>query len=207
MKSEQRKITHFGLLRHAETVWNRDKKIQGLHDSPLTPEGSQQAQKWGELLSTHSWDRMLVSDIGRAVQTASGINGALKIPMTTEKRLREQDWGDWTGQTVREIKDNDPRVLAQQTRAGWQFCPPNGENRLSVWQRSHKALCEAAANWAGETILVVTHEGVIKSLIYHLSERRFVPEEPPIIKSLHVHRLMYDGKGLQVEELNALELG
>jgi len=110
LKPEQHKNTHFGLLRHAETVWNRDKKIQGLNDSPLTPEGLQQAQKWGELLSTQSWDRMLVSDIGRAVQTATGINGALKIPMTIEKRLREQDWGDWTGQTIREIKENDQLI-------------------------------------------------------------------------------------------------
>jgi probable phosphoglycerate mutase len=204
---ENTQCTRFGLLRHAETVWNRKKKIQGLRDSPLTPEGSQQAQKWGALLSIHSWDRMLVSDIGRAVETATQINSILKIPVTTEKRLREQDWGNWTGQTVREIKDNDPQVLAQQTRAGWKFCPPNGENRLNVWQRSNMALCEAAVNWAGETILVVTHEGVIKSLIYHLSDRKFVPEEPSLIKSMHLHRLIYDGKGLQLDKLNALPLG
>ena len=195
------------MLRHAETVWNREKKIQGLHDSPLTSEGSQQAQNWGARLCAYSWDRMLVSDIGRAVETATRINDILDIPLTTEKRLREQDWGNWTGHSVREIKDSDPQVLAQQTRAGWSFCPPNGENRLKVWQRSHAALCEAAANWAGETILVVTHEGVIKSLIYHISGRQFVPEEPPLIKPMHLHRLIFDGKDLQLEKLNALPLG
>ncbi len=204
---ENTQCTRFGLLRHAETAWNREKKIQGLRDSPLTPEGSQQAQKWGALLSMHSWDRMLVSDIGRAVETATCINSVLKIPLTTEKDLREQDWGSWTGLTAREIKHNDPEVLAQQTQAGWKFCPPHGEDRLSVWQRSHAALCEAAANWRGETILVVTHEGVIKSLIYHLCGRRFMPAEPSIIKSTHLHRLFHDGKGLQLGELNALSMG
>ena len=199
--------TRFGLLRHAETIWNREKKIQGLSDSPLTREGSQQAQKWGDLLRVISWDRILVSDIGRAVETATRINRVIRIPMTTEKRLREQDWGSWTGKTAREIERHERQVLAEQTRAGWKFCPPKGEDRLSVWYRSHAALREAAETWPGQTILVVTHEGVIKSLIYHLSGRRFVPAEPPIIQTMHLHWLYDDRHGLQLGELNALPLG
>lgn len=198
--------TRFGLLRHAETIWNREKKIQGQSDSQLTREGALQAQKWGDLLSVVSWDRILVSDIGRAVETATRINSVIDIPMTSEKRLREQDWGSWTGKTVREIESHEPQVLVEQTRAGWKFCPPKGEDRLSVWQRSHAALCEAAANWCGETILVVTHEGVIKSLIYQLSGRRFVPGEPPIIQSMHLHWLLHDGRDLRLGELNAMPL-
>ena len=204
---EKTQNTRFGLLRHAETTWNRAKKIQGLSDSPLTREGSQQATKWGELLSAISWDRILVSDIDRAAETATRINSVLSIPMTAEKRLREQDWGNWTGKTVHEIESHEPQALAEQIQAGWKFCPPQGEDRLSVWQRSHAALCEAAENWPGETILVVTHEGVIKSLIYHLSGRRFVPGEPPIIKSMHLHWLRHHRQGLQLGELNALPLG
>ena len=206
MVIEKTQSTRFGLLRHAETVWNREKKIQGVSDSPLTREGSRMAEKWGEILSAISWDRILVSDIGRAFETAARINRVLKISMGAEKRLREQDWGSWTGKTVREIERHEPRVLAEQIQAGWKFCPPEGEDRLSVWQRSHNALCEAAENWSGQTILVVTHEGVIKSLIYHLSNRKFVPGEPPIIKSMHLHWLCHHRQGLQIEEMNALSL-
>ena len=199
--------TRFGLIRHAQTIWNREKRIQGQNDSPLTNEGKQQAEKWGEILSPISWDRILVSDIGRAFETATRINRLLQIPMTSEKRLREQNWGQWTGKTVREIKSGDPLLLAKQTRAGWKFCPPDGEDRVSVSQRSQTALSEAAAHWPAETILIVTHEGVIKSLIYHLSGRKFVPEEPPLIKSMHLHWLLHDPKGLRIGELNALPLG
>jgi probable phosphoglycerate mutase len=204
--AEKTQRTRFGLLRHAETLWNREKRIQGVSDSPLTREGYRQAEKWGKILSTIAWDRILVSDIGRALETATRINRVLKISIGVERRLREQDWGSWTSKTVREIESHEPQVLGEQTRAGWKFCPPEGEDRLSVWRRSHNALCEAAANWSGQTILVVTHEGVIKSLIYRLNGRKFVPGEPPIIRSMHLHWLRHHRHGLQVEDLNALPL-
>lgn len=200
-------ITRFGLIRHAQTAWNRAKRIQGQSDSRLTREGKLQADKWGDILSAISWDRILVSDIGRAFETAARINNICKIPMTADRRLREQDWGSWTGKTVRDIESDEPQLLVKQTAAGWQFCPPDGEDRRSVCKRSHAALVEAAANWPGETILIVTHEGVIKSLIYHLSGRNFLPEEPPLIRSMHLHWLLHNSKGLQIGELNALSLG
>jgi probable phosphoglycerate mutase len=199
--------TRFGLIRHAQTIWNREKKMQGQNDSALTREGKRQAQKWGELLNTLSWDRIIVSDSGRAFETATRINSLLQIPLTSEKRLREQNWGRWTGKTFKEIKSGDPQLLAKQTRSGWKFCPPDGEDRVSVSERSQIALCEAAARWPAETILIVTHEGVIKSLLYHFSGRKFLPEEPPLIKSMHLHWLFHDPGGLRIGGLNALPLG
>jgi probable phosphoglycerate mutase len=198
--------TRFGLIRHAQTQWNREKKIQGHYDSPLTNEGQRQAEKWGGLLNTVSWDRIIASDTGRAFETATRINTFLQISLTSDKRLREQNWGQWTGKTVREIKRDEPQVLAKQIRAGWKFCPPDGEDRGSVSERSQDALREAAGRWSGETILIVSHEGVIKSLIYHLSGRKFLPEEPPLIKPMHLHWLLHDPEGLRIGELNALPL-
>ena len=204
--SETLPTTRFGLLRHAQTLWNREKRIQGQNDSPLTNEGKRQAAKWRDILNPIFWDRIIASDTGRAFETATRINGLLQIPLTTDKRLREQNWGQWTGKTVREIKRDQPQVLAEQIRAGWKFCPPDGEDRMSVAERSQDALREAAGHWSGETILIVTHEGVIKSLIYHFSGRKFLPEEPPLIKSVHLHWLLHDAEGLRIGELNALPL-
>jgi probable phosphoglycerate mutase len=89
---------------------------------------------------------------------------------------------------------------------GWKFCPPGGEDRLSVWRRSHSALTEAAKRWCGNTILIVTHEGVIKSLIYHLSRRQFLPEEPALLKSHSLHWLVCGNNELRIEAVNALAL-
>src|SRR3972149_422963 len=87
--------TRFGLIRHAETVWNRAKRIQGHQDSPLTPEGELQAAAWGRTLHRLRWDRILASDTGRAVATAGRINIHLGLPVVLDRRLRELGSGRW----------------------------------------------------------------------------------------------------------------
>jgi broad specificity phosphatase PhoE len=96
--------TRFGLIRHAQTEWNREKKIQGHSDSPLTADGERQASSWGRRLLQFPWDRILASDSGRALTTAERINAFLKIPLETDPRLREQDWGQWVGKTIAQIQ-------------------------------------------------------------------------------------------------------
>ena len=198
--------TRFGLIRHAQTVWNREKKIQGHSDSPLTADGERQASSWGQSLSQFPWDRILASDTGRALATAERINADLKIPLAIDSRLREQDWGQWVGKTVTQIEAEAPQVLDDQINAGWDFCPPGGESRHSVLKRSQKALQEAAERYPGDILLIVTHEGVIKSLIYHLCGRKFLPGEPVILKSNQLHWLVYNKNRLKLENINALEL-
>jgi len=200
------KISRFGLIRHAQTVWNREKKIQGYSDSPLTAEGKLQASRWGKILDQFSWNRLLASDTGRALATAEIINAYLKLPMAIDSRLKEQDWGQWVEKTFPQIEAEAPQVLDEQIHAGWDFCPPGGEDRKSVLTRSQRALQEAFDRWPEENILVVTHEGVIKSLVYHLSSRKFLPSEPALLKSYQLHWLVHDKDGLRLEAANALAL-
>ncbi len=110
---DQLKITRFGLIRHAQTVWNREKKVQGHSDSPLTLEGELQASRWGKILDQFPWNRLLASDTGRALATAEIINAYLKIPLTIDSRLREQDWGHWVGKTIPQIKAEAPQLLEE----------------------------------------------------------------------------------------------
>jgi probable phosphoglycerate mutase len=204
--TDQYKITRFGLVRHAQTVWNREKRIQGQSDTPLTSNGQSQALRWGRMLKQFSWNRILASDIGRAMETAKIINQALNLSLQTDARLREQDWGQWTGKTISQLNAGTPRELDAQVRAGWDFCPPEGEDRRSVLERGCFALQAAAEKWPGDDILVVTHEGVVKSLIYHLCGRKYLPGEPAIIKPYRLHWLVFDRNRLRLEELNALAM-
>lgn len=204
--TKDRKITRFGLVRHAETRWNRENRIQGQSDSALTDKGRNDADKWGRRLSRFSWGHLLMSDSGRAAETAAIINNHLQVPVESDPRLREQDWGRWTGRIIAQIETERADQLQQAHMRGWKFCPPGGEDRLRVWHRSHSALTEAANRWRGDTILIVTHEGVIKSLIYHLSGRHFLPDEPALIKSYHLHWLIFSNNALRIEEVNALSL-
>ena len=203
---KDRTITRFGLVRHAETFWNRERRIQGQSDSALTAKGKKDADNWGRRLSRFSWNRILMSDCGRAVETAAGINNHLRAPVESDPRLREQDWGRWTGRIIAQIETEVSSLLQEEQMRGWKFCPPGGEDRLSVWQRSRSALTEAANRWRGDTILIVTHEGVIKSLIYHLAGRRFLPDEPALIKSCNLHWLIFSNNDLRIEKINALPL-
>lgn len=199
-------FTRFGVLRHAPTVWNREKRIQGQLNSPLTQEGEMMALQWGEMLQPCAWDRILLSDLGRTRQTAELINLALKLPMTSDPRLREKDWGEWTGSTIVKIRRQSGHRLAAMESAGWGFRPPGGEDRTEVWERGHQALIDASRRWPGEKILVVTHEGMIKCLVYRLTDRQFFPTEPPILRRGHLHRLKHGRNGMAIEALNAFSL-
>jgi broad specificity phosphatase PhoE len=204
--TEQSPVTLFGLLRHAMTEWNREKRIQGQTDTPLSPLGERQAGQWGHILNKYPWNRVLVSDARRAMETAAMINTVLEAPMDSDSRLREQDWGEWTGKTISQLKQEAPLLLAEQEKAGWNFCPPGGEDRLTVRDRSLKAIVGASEKWGGERILVITHEGVIKCLLYDLCGRRFLPGEPEMIRPRSLHWLIHDQHGLRIENMNAVTL-
>ncbi|MFZ5810523.1 MAG: histidine phosphatase family protein [Thermodesulfobacteriota bacterium] len=174
----------FALLRHAATVWNQEKRIQGHWDSELSPEGLQDAGRWAESLVGRGFSRLLVSDLTRARATAGLLNVRLKLPMTLEKSLREQKFGDWTGKYLADLRGHG---LEEQVARGWEFRPPGGENRLEVFGRAEHALREAARHWPGKKILVVTHEGVIKALVYRLLGREYLPHEKKILRPGTLH--------------------
>lgn len=127
---------------------------------------------------------MLVSDLTRARATAGLLNVRLKLPMTLEKSLREQKFGDWTGKYLDDLRGHG---LEEQVARGWEFRPPGGENRLEVFGRAERTLREAARHWPGKKILVVTHEGVIKALVYRLLGREYLPHEKKILRPGTLH--------------------
>jgi probable phosphoglycerate mutase len=199
-------VTTFGLIRHAETVWNRHKRIQGHQDSPLTSEGERMADRWGLRLHAFHWDRILASDSGRALATASRINAHLQLPLEVDPRLRELDWGRWTTKTVAQLRHEEGAMVALQERAGWDFQPPQGESRRSQLARSRQALLDAAGRCPGESILVVTHAGVIKCLAYDLAGNGSLAADDVGASSYRLHWVAAADGRLSLDGLNALVL-
>lgn len=201
-------VTRFGLIRHAETVWNRERRVQGQMDSPLTPQGEQQADRWGRALQSFSWNRILASDTGRAVATAVIINAHLNLPIETDTRLRELDWGRWTTRTIARIRAEELDAVEAQEAAGWEFRPPGGESRRQQLERSRQALIDAAGRGRGlgDCILVVTHEGVIKGLAHHLSGRAYIAAEAVCLRPYHLHWLTAADGRVALAGLNARAL-
>lgn len=199
-------MTRFGLIRHAPSIWNGEQRVQGQQNSPLSEPGREMATTWGKQLQGIPWDRILISDLGRVKETGKLINESLRLPMHTDPRLREQDWGEWSGLQYGEFLERLAGDFSRQQQRGWNFRPPGGESRLEVLARSQEAFKDAARNWPGDKILVISHEGVLKCLVYNICGRKFLPSEQPIIEGYALHLLQICKKSLLLEKVGIVEL-
>ena len=187
MLARPSRLTRFGLIRHAATEWNLAKRIQGRSDLPLCELGRAEASAWGARLRHLSWDRLVASPLVRAGETATSINQELKLPLEIDPRLGEQSWGDWEGRELAWVENRLTRMTPGPATRGWTFCPPGGESRRRVWRRSQAALVEWSRRHPGETLLVVTHGGVLKALTYRLYRRGFLAHEKRLLKKDCLH--------------------
>ena len=201
------KSVQIALIRHSVTEWNAVNRIQGHFDSPLTDHGRKLAASWIETIKPESFDAVITSDLGRAIETAEIITEGLNLPTLRLKDLREQDWGKWSGLTLEELNKKFPGMLDEEISKGWDFCPPNGENRRVTSARGIDALIHGAGKVAKmidkkhPKVLAVVHEGVLKTIIYKLAGHDFMDDKPKLVKRRRMHWLKYDGK-LSIERLN-----
>ncbi len=200
-----REQTILALLRHGKTEWNEIKRIQGRQDSPLSLVGKKQIHEWGAFLQDHTINRIIASDLGRVRETVDILQKYCgQMPVIWNPALREQSWGQWEGKTFCQLENEEPEKLAAQIRAGWNFCPPGGESRKEMLQRAFPVIQEIVHQFPGEQILVVSHEGVVKSLIYHLAGRSFLPEEKKLLGKRQLHLLLAANEKLSLGPLNLL---
>ena len=194
--------TRFGLLRHGQTEWNVAGRVQGLCDSPLTIFGREEITAWARHLKEFGWHRIIHSPLGRTRETAALLNEHLRVPMESCVGLREQNWGDWERMTRCEIESTHPGELGRRVKLGWDFSAPKGETRGEVYRRSRDTLLTLARTYPGESILIISHQGVIKALMYHLSGRKYLPDEPKILEKNNLQLLSLENNLLSIEQLN-----
>lgn len=159
--------TQFILVRHVETLWNRQGRIQGHLDSPLTAEGIAQAQALAKRLSGTKYDLFVSSDLGRARATAAYIATEIAMEPVLDMRLRERHYGIFQGMTRAEAKATHPEVYRRYSDEDVEFAIPGGESTQACFARSVGCLEELAACRPGQRILVVTHGGVVDGLYRH----------------------------------------
>lgn len=160
------------LVRHGQTLWNVEKRMQGQHDSPLTETGIGQAKRVGRLLRAQivSVENLCVvtSPLGRALQTARLICRELELDeaaIRQDDRLMEADHGDWSGLIKAEVKLQFPRELAQRRENRWDFRFPGGESYADLARRAEAWLDSLVQ--ADVVVLAVTHEMMSRSLRAH----------------------------------------
>jgi 2,3-bisphosphoglycerate-dependent phosphoglycerate mutase/probable phosphoglycerate mutase len=156
------------LLRHGQTDYNVGGRMQGHLDSMLTETGVEQAAAVAPEIARLTPDRLISSDLQRAVDTADLVAAACGLPVKYDARLRETHLGDWQGRTVAEIEDDWPGAIATwRSDPGW--APPGGESRIEVVRRSLPVVEELDEEYASTepdiTVVLVAHGGLIAGLV------------------------------------------
>ncbi len=156
------------LLRHGQTDYNVGGRMQGHLDSMLTETGVEQAASVAPEIARLVPDRLISSDLRRAVDTAELVSAACGLPVKYDARLRETHLGEWQGRTVAEIEDGWPGAIATW-RSDPAWAPPGGESRIEVVRRSLPVVEELDEEFAtgdpGTTVVLVAHGGLIAGLV------------------------------------------
>ena len=157
-------VTRILAIRHGETTWNAEKRIQGQLDTPLSPLGQWQAEQAGLSLAGEHFDAIYASDLQRAAHTAQAIATHHDMSVVTHSGLRERHFGSFEGMTWLEIQQQWPdQSLSWQHRDQW-FTPGNGESLVALRERVLSTLNELAAKHLGQHIVLAAHGGVMDVL-------------------------------------------
>jgi probable phosphoglycerate mutase len=168
------------LVRHGETQWNLEGRIQGYHaDSPLTPNGQAQARALAERLAREGLDVIFASDTGRTRQTAQPIAQATGIAVIHDSGLRERSYGIFEGRTFTEIEREHPQDYERIRARDPYYAAPGGENAMQFHERILGALHRIALQCAGKRAAVITHQGVLGVLYRHVQGLAFDESKRP----------------------------
>jgi probable phosphoglycerate mutase len=152
-------------VRHGETPWNVDARIQGQLDIQLNDTGRWQARRVGHALSSEQIAAIYSSDLGRAHETARAIADAAGIPVVAHQGLRERRFGVFEGKTFDEIHQTWPEHAQNWKRRIPEWAPPEGgESLLQLRERVARTVGDLASKHRGEQIAVVAHGGVLDTL-------------------------------------------
>lgn len=147
------------VLRHGATAWNRERRIQGRADLPLSAEGRAAVAAWS---LPDNWRSLpcFVSPLLRARETAAVAGFAEPVVLP---ELIEMDWGDFEGQTLRDLRAEHGTAMAANEALGLDFRPPGGESPRDVIERLRPWLARLAGR-PGAAV-VITHKGVRRALL------------------------------------------
>lgn len=184
------KMTELILVRHGETLWNRERRMQGQTDTPLSDLGHAQAAALGQRLARHPFAAIYSSDLARAWETAAPIAQASGREVISEPRLRECTFGVFEGLTYPEMAQRYPDEHARFVLREDDYAVPGGESPRQFYQRSLGCLEDIAAAHAGECVVVVTHGLVLDTLhrAVHNMPLNAKREAPLLNASLNIFR-------------------
>lgn len=154
------------LIRHGETPWNAERRLQGHIDIPLNDTGLQQAAALGQALAGEPLAAVLSSDLQRARQTAQAVADLHDLPVQADPLLRERCYGAFEGLLYADIAAQYPHEYAQWQSRQIDAVMPSGERQAESFRQFYARANTAIARWAerydGQAIAIVAHGGVLE---------------------------------------------
>ena len=152
------------LVRHGQTFWKVEKRIQGQAESDLTDEGIRQAQLLGMRLRGEVFDHIYVSPLRRTMQTLNAMAVSSSVPVTQDERLMEICMGDWQGKLVEDLKRDYPEEIDSFWHTPHKFYRESCETYQEVYNRGVSFVRSLMSKHKSGVVLVITHGAFLKIL-------------------------------------------
>lgn len=186
------------LVRHGETQWNADGRVQGQLDVPLSPVGLAQARAVATVLGKERFDAIYSSDLLRVRQTAEPTSLLLRQEIFLDERLRERHYGVFQGLTYADAKARLPEDYARFKDKEPDYDFRTGESLLQFNERALAFFQFLVEKHSGESILVFTHGGVLEMLYRHATGRGISTPRDFEIPNAALNRLEHGPQGWRV---------
>jgi alpha-ribazole phosphatase/probable phosphoglycerate mutase len=158
-------VTRFYLVRHGETIWNNQIRLQGHRDIPLSDAGRQQARCIAGRLAAVALHAAYTSDLQRAAETAAIVLAGRGLDAQLLPDLREASFGVWEGLTYEEVSRLYPAEQAARRANPADVAPPGGEPLSTMLLRMQRVIARITADHPDRSVLVVTHGGPLRIFI------------------------------------------
>jgi len=192
---EDHQATRVLAIRHGETAWNVDGRIQGQLDVPLNDTGRWQVHRLALAVADEGITAIYSSDLLRAFETAQAVARGCGEPITTDPRLRERGFGVFEGLSYDEINRRWPEQAERWRRRDPDFGAEGGETLRQFSERGVSAVSSLAALHPGETIAVVSHGGVMDCLYRAASRVALDAPRSWQLGNASINRLLYTAQG------------
>ncbi len=185
-------------LRHGETAWNREGRLQGHLNLPLNDMGQAQARRLGAALADQAIDAVYASDLDRALSTAKAVAAAHGLPVHTDPRLRERSFGRFEGRLWADIEADYPEAAVRWKQRDPTFEPPGGESLTTFYARCIEAASSIALAHAGQTVALVAHGGVLDCLYRAATHVDLQAPRSWLLGNASINRLLHTPQGFSL---------
>ncbi|WP_409250824.1 histidine phosphatase family protein [Bacillus sp. SCS-153A] len=183
-------MTKICIVRHGQTDWNKERRLQGRTDIELNETGELQARQARDFLKDGEWDIIVTSPLKRARRTAEVINESLGIPLIEAEEFAERNFGEAEGLLIEESRRKYPNGGS-----------PGQESREEVLSRVLVGIDKIQKDYPDKNILLVAHGALIGILLENLSEGEFVYGETHLINAC-INTIHYHDSKWNVKEFN-----